>query len=217
MVTDNPQVPNVLVGSDSYCFAIVDDIFISSNTLNARKHHLRDIGNGLNEYGLTLNIKKCIFGVSKINVLGFRLSADGILPLPDKTSATENFPQPTTIKELRRLLGLIAYQCRLIKNTAFILDPLNPLLKGRVKNNDRLQWTNKVDGDFIPIKRKLVDITFLAYPKESAILQLKYDASIVSLGACLEQVYDEKTKVLGYFSEVWNMLNENILPVTSNC
>ena len=97
------------------------------------------------------------------------------------------------------------------------MDPLNPLLKGRVINNNRLQWTDKVDGGFIQIKRKLVDITYLAYPKESAILQPKYDASIVSLGACLEQVYDEKTKVLGYFSEVWKMLNENILPMTSNC
>ena len=31
-------------------------------------------------------------------------------------------------------------------------------------------------------------------------MQLKCDASNVSLGACLEQVYDKKTEVLGYFS-----------------
>ena len=193
-------INNVLIGTDSYCFAFVDDIFIFSKTLNAHKRHLHDIANRLNAYGLTLNIKKCILGVNKIDVLGYRLSADGILPLPDKISAIKNFPQPTTIKELRRFLGLIAYQCRFIKNAAFILDPLNFFLKGRVKNNDRLQWTDKANEAFIAIKRKLVDITYLAHPKEGAVLQLKCDASNVSLGACLEQVYDQKTEVLGYFS-----------------
>ena len=193
-------INNVLIGTDSYCFAFVDDIFIFSKTLNAHKRHLHDIANRLNAYGLTLNIKKCILGVNKIDVLGYRLSADGILPLPDKISAIKNFPQPTTIKELRRFLGLIAYQRRFIKNAAFILDPLNFFLKGRVKNNDRLQWTDKANEAFIAIKRKLVDITYLAHPKEGAVLQLKCDASNVSLGACLEQVYDKKTEVLGYFS-----------------
>ena len=80
------------------------------------------------------------------------------------------------------------------------MDPLNSFLKDRAKNNDRLQQTDKVDEAFIAIKRKLVDITYLAHPKEGAILQLKCDASNVSPGACLEQVYDEKTEVLGYFS-----------------
>ena len=95
---------------------------------------------------------------------------------------------------------MIAYQRKFIKNAAFILDPLNSLLKGRVKNNDQLQWTDKADKAFIAIKRKLVDITYLAHTKEGAILQLKSDASNVLLGACLEQVYDEKAEVLRYFS-----------------
>ena len=103
-------------------------------------------------------------------------------------------------QELRRFFGLIAYQRRFVKNAAFILDPLNSLLKGRVKNSDRLRWPDKADEAFIAIKRKLVNITYLAHPKGSAILQLKCDASIVSLGSCLEQVYHEKTEVLGYFS-----------------
>ena len=80
-------INNVLIGTDSYCFAFVDDIFIFSKTLNAHKRHLHDVANRLNAYGLTLNIKKCILGVDKIDILGYRLSADGILPLPDKFSA----------------------------------------------------------------------------------------------------------------------------------
>ena len=106
----------------------------------------------------------------------------------------------TTIKKLRHFLGLIVYQRRFIKNAAFILGPLYSLLKGRIKNNDRLQWTDKADEAFIAIKRKLVHITYLAHPKKGSILQLKCDASNVSLGAFLEQIYDEKTEVLRYFS-----------------
>ena len=88
-------INNFLTGTDSYCFAFVDGIFIFSKTLNAHKRHLHDIANRLNAYGLTLNIKKCILGVDKI-VLGYRLSADGILPLPHKISAVKNFSRPTT-------------------------------------------------------------------------------------------------------------------------
>ena len=123
-----------------------------------------------------------------------------ILPLPDKIYAIKNFPRPTTIKELRRFLGLIAYQRRLFLNAAYTLDPLNSLLMGRVKNNNQFQWSDKVGEAFVAIKRKLVDITYLAHSKEGAILQLKCDARNVSLDACLEQVYDEKTEVQGHFS-----------------
>ena len=153
-----------------------------------------EIANRLNAYGLTLNIKKCILGENKIDVLGYRLSTHVILPLPDKISAIKNFPRPTTIKELRHFLGLIAHQRRLIENAAVILDQLNSLFKGPVKSNNRLQWTGKADKAFIAIKRKLVDITYLAHSKEGAISQLKCDASDVSLAACLEQVYDKKLK-----------------------
>ena len=96
--------------------------------MNVHKRHLHDVANRLNAYGLTLNIKKCILGVDKIDVLGYRLLvADGILPLSDKISAIKNFSRPTTIKELKRFLGLIAYQHRFLKNAAFILDLLNSL------------------------------------------------------------------------------------------
>ena len=90
-------INNVLIGTDSYCFAFVDDIFIFSKTLNAHKRHLHDIANRLNAHGLTLNIKKCILDVNKIDVLGYRLVGDGILTLPGKISAIKNFSRPTTI------------------------------------------------------------------------------------------------------------------------
>ena len=52
-------------------------------------------------------------------------------------------------------------------------------------------------------------MAYLAYPKESAQLLLKTDASDVSLGAILEQVYEDKSKVIGYYSKALTSAQRN--------
>ena len=41
----------------------------------------------------------------------------------------------------------------------------------------------------------------MAHPKAYVNLQLKTDASATSLGSVLEQLYDNKIEVLGYYSK----------------
>ena len=167
--------------------------------MTSHKHHLHDIANRLNAYGLTLNMAKCSLGLSEITVLGYKLSQNGIVFLEDKIIIIKKFPTPSTVKELRRFLGLVTYQRRFLNNAAFILNPLNFLLKDHVKNDDVLDWNAQATEAFVKIKDHLANTSHLAHPKPNAVLQLKCDATNVSSGACLEQVYDDKTEVLGYF------------------
>ena len=78
-------------------------------------------------------MKKTSLGLSEIYVLGYRLSAKGILPLRDKVNAIERFPKPSNVKQLRQFLGMVTYQRRFITNAAKLLSPLNLLLDGNVK------------------------------------------------------------------------------------
>ena len=178
-----------------------DNIFIFSPDMESHKPHLLDIAIRLNAFGLTLNMDKTSLGLSHIEVLGYHLSADGILPLKDKVSAMKNFPLPTTVKSLRQFLGMVTYQRRFLQNPAQLLQPLNNLLQDKVKNNDLVAWNDAAIQAFIDIYRALSKISYLAHLKASAKLQLKCDASGLAIGAILEQVHEGKIEPLGYFSK----------------
>ncbi|GFV60209.1 transposon Tf2-6 polyprotein [Trichonephila clavipes] len=62
-------------------YAFVDDILIASKNPPEHYPHLKNLFTKLDEYGLCINVSKCIFGASTIDVLGFNLSENGIKPL----------------------------------------------------------------------------------------------------------------------------------------
>ena len=107
----------------------LDDIIIYSSTFD---QHLIDVAQVLQRLrvaGLKLQPSKCYFARTQINYLGFVVSANGIEANPDKLRAVQEFPQPTTQKQISAFLGLTGYYRRLIKNYAFIAAPLTSLLK----------------------------------------------------------------------------------------
>ena len=194
-------INHVLQNTDTFCFAYIDDIIIFSKNELEHKKHLLEIANRLNSYGLTLNMNKCVFGASQLNVLGYKLNASGITASDEKIAAVKNFPAPVTIKELRQFLGLVNYQRRFIENAAELLSPLQDYLKGKVKNETKISLNCNALQAFKKVKEIIANLAYLAHPKAYAKLQLKTDASATSLGGVLEQIYDDKIEVLGYYSE----------------
>lgn len=111
-------------------FAFVDNILIASKNPQEHYEHLKALFKKLQEYGLSINVSKCTFGVSSIDFLGFHLSEKGIEPLPDKVKCILEFPKPTTLTQLRRFLGVINFYRCFIPKAAHILAPLVQFLQG---------------------------------------------------------------------------------------
>ncbi|GFV22440.1 hypothetical protein TNCV_891201, partial [Trichonephila clavipes] len=76
-------IHEVLRGLDC-CFIYLDDILIASTDANSHKKHVREVSQRLNDYGLTTNANKCMFGCSEVPFVGYLVNKDGILPLPEK-------------------------------------------------------------------------------------------------------------------------------------
>ncbi|GFT24070.1 hypothetical protein TNCV_2063371 [Trichonephila clavipes] len=57
-------------------YAFVDNILIASRDPEEHHKHLKALFSRLHEYGLSINVSKCVFGVSKIDFLGFHLSEE---------------------------------------------------------------------------------------------------------------------------------------------
>ncbi|GFU19910.1 transposon Ty3-I Gag-Pol polyprotein [Nephila pilipes] len=71
----------------------------------------------------------------------FQLSELGIKPLPDRVKCILEFPQPVTLSQLPRYLGLFNFIRRCISKAADILDPLVRILEDD-KNKKKHPCTN---------------------------------------------------------------------------
>jgi hypothetical protein len=78
------------------------------------------------------NLRKCYFGESKIDYLGYEITRDGI-PQPNKVQAILNLSPPKTKCQLRHFLGIINYYRDMWQKRSYMLAPLtgldNPLVK----------------------------------------------------------------------------------------
>ena len=75
-----------------------------------------------------------------MNFLGYRVSATGLDPVPQKVAAIEDFLRPTTVQKLREFFEMINYYHQLIPQAAALLAPLNDLIKGAKNSSKSLDW-----------------------------------------------------------------------------
>ena len=62
--------------------------------------------NRLRQKGLKVNVAKSTFLATQIEYLGYLITRDGIKPLEQKVQAILQLEKPTTLRELRRMLGM---------------------------------------------------------------------------------------------------------------
>ena len=111
-------------------FVYLDDILIASSNPHQHIEDLHIVCGRLKQFGLTIRLEKCIFGVSKIDFLGHEICKNGSIPQPGKVKPISDFPQPNTVKSLQGFLGMVNFYHRYIPQAASILRPLYYSLKG---------------------------------------------------------------------------------------
>ena len=117
----------------SCVFVYLDDILVASSSPHEHIQDLKTVCNRLQQYGLTIRLEKCLFGVSEIDFLGHLISKDGSVPLPTNVKPISEFPKPINVKSLQEFLGMINFYHRFIPNAATILRPLYHALRGKTQ------------------------------------------------------------------------------------
>lgn len=191
-------------------YAFIDDILIASTTPEEHILHLTALFERLNHYGLTIKPSKCTLGASSLNFLGFRVSSQGLAPLPDRVEAINKFPKPETITQLKRFLGMYNFYRRFIPRAAHILAPLVKFLEGHAnkkkstrpstKSDVSLIWTQESNTAFSAAKQALAEATLLKHPVPGAKLSLWTDASEVAIGSSLMQYTSDKWEPIAFLS-----------------
>jgi len=167
-----------------YVRAYIDDLLVtSSSTFEDHLERLEKVFARLSEAGLKVNATKSHFAQTETEYLGYKISRDGIQPLPKKVKALEALAPPTNLKQLRRFLGMINYYRDMWIHRSEVLAPLTRLTSVNVK----FQWTDVEQTAFEKIKRIVGREVLLSYPDFTKPFEIYTDASHTQLGAVISQ------------------------------
>jgi hypothetical protein len=185
-----------------FCFPYIDDILVASATSEEQEKHLRIVFQRLADYGILLNVAKCIFAASKVPFVGYHVSATGIRPLEDRVKAVQDYTPPRIIKQLRRFLGMLNFYHRFLPYAATDQAPLNALLSGpKIPGIRPVNLTPELQEAFANCKSALAASALLAHPHPDAPLALCTDASDFAMSAALQQQVDGAWQPLAFFSK----------------
>ena len=111
-----------------YFRAYDDDLLIISNG-NFEDHIniLKIVLTKLKAAGFKINTEKSYFTKDKLEYLGFKITRQGIMPLPDKVQAIKDIAVPTNKKQLRSFIEVINYYRDMWKYRSDILTPLTQM------------------------------------------------------------------------------------------
>jgi hypothetical protein len=92
----------------------IDDIIVKSAEFSFHIADLCKVFDKMCRYGLKMNPRKCVFGVSTDKFLGFIIHEHGIEIDPDRTKSIRNVRPPTCKLEVQKFLGKVNYLQRFI-------------------------------------------------------------------------------------------------------
>lgn len=179
-------------------FIYLDDILISSASREEHATHIRTVLQALSSAGMVVQRQKCVFGVTELNFLGHHVSPSGIKPLPERVSAIDNFPTPSTKKDLQTFLGMVNFYHRFVPELSGKLQPLHDACSGKGKD---ITWSEACKEAFASAKRAISSATMLQHPIDGAHLAISVDASDLAIGGSLDQLHDGQWSPLAFFSK----------------
>ena len=180
-----------------------DDIFVHSRAsgglsdVAVHNEHLRKVLQCMRENHLYANLRKCVFSAVEIPCLGCFVGKEGVRADPEKVKAVADWPQPRSVADLRKWLGLANYLHRFSQNYAELAQPLTNLLRKDVP----FEWTSAHTDAFEAVKRSLIEAPVLALPDFDTPFWVVCDASDYAIGcALLQHDADGVERVVGYHS-----------------
>ena len=130
---------------------IVDDSCLWDKDIEEAFWHTVEYLTHCCENGITFNAEKFHFAEDEVDFGGFRVTNNGIKPLPRMVNAIGNFPTPKNITDLRSFFGLVNQVNYTFANSNK-LQPFRDLLE----KNTKWYWDDSLDHIFNDTKDYIV-------------------------------------------------------------
>ena len=144
-----------------------------------------------------INAQKWIFSVPSIEFLGHQIDKTDITPLSSKIEAIKNFPVPTSLRQLRRFVGIFNYYRCFFLKCSYILAELTDIFKSKDKD---INFNEKALEAFNIVKQSIANYTKLA------VIPLQNWFVNLCLTPALMLYYSNRPKVMSYLFpfSLWN-------------
>ena len=185
---------------DDFVLVYLDDILVFSSTLEEHIAHIQKTLDRLRRAKLYARLHKCSFFQRRVEYLGYDVSADGIQPSASKVKAVVEWPRPQGVRDVRGFLGLASFYRRFIKHFSTKAKPLTDL----TRESKMWQWTTVEENAFNSLKQSLVVAPVLHSPDFDLQFVVTTDASLVAVGAILEQDFGQGLQPVAYESRKLN-------------
>ena len=104
-------------------------MIILTRTFVQQVELLRETFDCLRQRKLSVNLPKSKLCFSVVEWLEMVIDRSGIRPAPSKTEAITQLSQPSTVEEVRVLLGMAGYLRKFVPNYSSVLAPISDLLR----------------------------------------------------------------------------------------
>ena len=164
--------------------AYLDDIIVTGQTKAEHLENLRRVFAALDNYGLKLQLDKCVFFAPEVSYLGYIISKDGLCASEERVQAILQYATPTDLKQLESFVGKLNYYGKFLPAFASVCAPLNQL---RCKDTP-WKWSAECAAAFDELKQMLADKTRLVHFDPEKPIVLATDASPYGIGAVISHV-----------------------------
>ncbi|CCO36736.1 hypothetical protein RSOLAG1IB_12395 [Rhizoctonia solani AG-1 IB] len=184
----------------------LDNILIYSRNPDEHESHVKEVLKRLMEMQLFCKGSKCEFHQTTVEYLGIIVSDKGFSLDKLKIQAVQEWPVPTTVKQVQSFLGFANFVRRFVANFSQIARPLHNLVKKEVK----WQWTSKEESAFRELQQAIINAPVIVHADPSKPYFLETDASGAALGSVLSQRQEDgRLHPIGYLSESFKGAKQN--------
>lgn len=215
---------------DEVCVPYLDDVLVFSQSFEQHIQDVRRVLQRQRQCGIKLRPNKCDFFKREVCYVGRIVSAEGYKMNPKEVEAVQalRHETPSTVREVRKLLGFLSYYRPYIPDFSRTAKPLYELLakpKSVQKDNHKkkgagrqsaqlppshpVQWTEIHQEILDKLVSQLTNPPIMAYPDLEKPFILHVDASEEGLGAVLYQRQYGALRVIAYGSRTLSATEKN--------
>ncbi len=179
----------------------LDDVLVYGTSDEEFLERLRIVFEGFRQFNITLNPKKCCFGLEEVEFIGHVLRSDGFCFSTEKRSKVLDFPLPVKQKQLKSFLGLVNYFRDHVRGLSHKVKPLNDVMIPYRKGTS-IDWTPRLEECFRDVQESVGKCPKLFYVHLDLSVHVRTtDASDYGIGEYISQMDQQKEWPIRHISK----------------